>query len=123
MSTSGVIASRTFELSDGRTLNLEFSAPAQLAPDEWRCTFTLIGGAAGRISGSAIGIDSLQALQIAIDAARIELSRIQENITWLGGENRWTGLSRCVPISFGLAFQERLEQMILVEEESLVPPK
>ncbi|WP_108046364.1 hypothetical protein [Bosea sp. 124] len=86
MESSAVIASRTFELGRSGHVEVSFFAPV---PDgnDWRCDYRIEWPDRTR-SYRAFGIDSVQALLLAMKAVQAELTyapeTLNEGLTWLG---------------------------------------
>ena len=66
--------------------------------------------------GRALGEDSVQALQLAFEAVRLELEPHAAILTWYGARGE-TGFPQYVPYSLGGRFRKRLEVMINREIE------
>lgn len=84
----------------------------------WACPFQISGVGRSRVE-RALGLDSVQALQVAIQAIRIHLERDAKGATWAGGEQGDPGFPQAVP-AFGLAFDRRMRRIIAREEKSFV---
>jgi hypothetical protein len=80
-------------------------------PSVWMCSF-LVEGIPKARRRVARGVDSLQALQNAIEAARHLLNTCGVVCTWHGGEPGEIGLPRPVPTFEGSGFAERIERYI-----------
>ncbi|KFA90807.1 DUF6968 family protein [Archangium violaceum] len=60
----------------------------------------------------AWGMDSIQALQNALQSIRLELTPHADALSWEGGQNGWLGFPKLIPDSFGPTFTLRLEKMV-----------
>jgi len=90
----------------------------RLDPDptgDWMCSFT-----ADTTRGESHGVDSLQALQTAIEGVRAALDSLglSPKLVWVGGEPGVTGIPRSVPFALGRAFAEKIERHIDQEVEA-----
>lgn len=85
------------------------------ATGDYVCPYTL-EGLGDRKVREAWGMDSIQALQNALQAIRLELTPHASNLNWAGGEDGWLGFPKMIPDLFGPAFSLRLEK--LVERET-----
>lgn len=77
---------------------------------DWACAFTT-DKASPECTRQAYGVDEFQALLLAIEGLHMALSRDHRRLTWLG-EPGDTGVPRLSPLMFGLAFRQRIEQLI-----------
>jgi len=82
--------------------------------DDWACTFRIDGMG---IEEQAHGVDSLQALLLAVEGARRALQQSGRTLTWTiggqpAGETGDTGLPRQVPTIVDLAERDRIDHMI-----------
>ena len=96
--------------------------PCAVSEDEWRCAFD-IQGLALPVRSEARGIDSLQALTLAIAGVRLTLSRSGESLTWDEGECGDYGIPRYIPQGFGLAVERHLVAKVESELAALVAQK
>jgi hypothetical protein len=67
---------------------------------------------------SGLGVDAIQALQMALEGVRVRLSREVANLKWFAGYDGDLGFPRLVPSFFGPAFADRLDKIISREVES-----
>jgi hypothetical protein len=110
------IATRRLALvPSGRPVLVELDAPRQLRDDEWVCAHRIRGLGRTR-AGRSRGTDSLQALQLAIEAVRRELEPFGSRLTW-SGEAGELGLPAPVPDYFGGEFRRRMERVVQLETE------
>lgn len=82
---------------------------------DYFCPYTL-EGLGDRKVREAWGLDSVQALQNALQAIRLELTPHANNLSWAGGQDGWLGFPKVIPDLFGPTFTLRLEK--LVERET-----
>ncbi|HEX5748058.1 MAG TPA: hypothetical protein VFZ09_17585 [Archangium sp.] len=62
-------------------------------------------------------MDSMQALQNALQAIRLELTPHADTLSWAGGQDGWLGFPKVIPDLFGPAFTLRLEKMVEKETD------
>lgn len=110
-----MISRRLTEEGTGAEVVIALARPVQLASGDWSCAFTT-DQAAPECTKQAHGVDALQALLVAIEGLHMALAREGRRLTWLG-EAGDTGVPRLSPLSFGLAFRQRVEQLIDQEIE------
>ena len=109
--------SRRLSLLPGRQpVVLELAAPHERRGGEWVCVYRIRGLGRARL-GRAAGDDGLQALQLALSAARRELEPFSGRLTW-AGEPGELGLPECVPDYFGGEFRRRVEGLVRQESEA-----
>lgn len=80
-------------------------------PSVWMCSY-LVEGIPKARRRIARGVDSLQALQMAIEGARCTLNASGVVCTWHDGEPGEIGLPRSVPSFEGSGFAEKIERYI-----------
>ncbi|HYD46948.1 MAG TPA: hypothetical protein VEB21_01305 [Terriglobales bacterium] len=95
-------------------VRIGFPAPARR---DWRCPYQIVGLGSRRVR-YAYGVDSMQALQMALEAVAIELRPHRSQLSWLNTLGL-TGLYRPVPIGFGPKFAEQLEERIQKATETV----
>lgn len=83
----------------------------------WKCAFEVVGMTDG--AHAAVGEDSMQALQMAIEGIRATLAPISAQLSWCG-EVGFVGFSMNVPISYGPRVQHQLEDALVRQERHLV---
>ena len=71
-----------------------------------------IEGIGDRKLCQAHGIDSIQALQNALQAIRLELTPHTSSLRWEGGQDGWLGFPKPLPDLFGPTFAQSLEEMV-----------
>ena len=57
-------------------------------------------------------MDSMQALQNALQAIRLELTPHAKALSWTGGQDGWLGFPKVIPDLFGPTFSLRLEKLV-----------
>ncbi|WNG41684.1 hypothetical protein F0U61_54405 [Archangium violaceum] len=57
-------------------------------------------------------MDSMQALQNALQAIRIELAPHADSLRWEGGQEGWLGFPKVIPDIFGPAFTQHLVKVV-----------
>ena len=110
------IATRHLARTDtGAAVTVQLARPRQRRTGEFECPYRLRG--LGRVKlGRALGEDSVQALQLAFEAVRLELEPHAATLSWYG-ERGETGFPQYVPYTFGGRFRKRLEAMVRREIE------
>lgn len=114
------IVRRVLNGVDGRkgAVVVRIGQPVQTAEDEWACPYAISGiGLHG--FRRAFGVDSLQSLLMALEAARVALAPHRARLTWLSGEPGAFGLTQSAPTEYGQLFAEHVER--LIERETLRP--
>lgn len=91
-----------------RRVEIRIGRPRRAGQD-WACPIQLQGLGGGSVQ-LVYGIDGLQALDLAIEAARVLLERSAERFSWLGEEG--TGIPRTIPDSLGHEFTLRLHGIV-----------
>lgn len=113
------IASR--ELTDAddpsRRIVVSLGLPRQVHPLEWECGVHIDGlePTWERVGG----VDSMQALPLAVETLRLSLKRSPYRLAWLGDSTFYPagGIPRQVPADLGEEFDERMEQLIERERQ------
>ena len=113
--TAPIATRRLALIPSGRPVLVELDAPSQRRGGEWVCAYRIRGLGRTR-AGRSHGADSLQALQLAIEAVRRELEPFGSRLTW-SGEAGELGLPALVPDYFGGEFRRRMERLIQLETE------
>lgn len=106
----------------GRMVTVTIGKPMLKPSGDWACPVD-IQGLHEAVRDSAYGVDAVQALQLALEGARQTLKKSGLAVTWCDGEPGETGLPIVVPYIFGRAFDERMEQLIDEEIQTLVDEK
>jgi hypothetical protein len=96
----------------GRAVVLIISKPRRWRQD-WICDFRIEGIPDGH--GSHAGVDPLQALQLAITAARMMLDASGLPLVWLEGEPGDVGIPLPVPTTYGWKAQRKWERRLYRE--------
>jgi uncharacterized protein DUF6968 len=81
------------------------------ATGDYFCPFSIEGLGAQK-AREAWGIDSMQALQNALQAIRLELAPHANTLSWVGGQDGWLGFPKVIPDLFGPKFTRRLEALV-----------
>src|SRR3712207_1676313 len=82
---------------------------------DYFCPYTL-EGLGDQKASEAWGMDSMQALQNALQGIRLALTPHANTLSWAGGQEGWLGFPKVIPDLFGPTFTLRLEK--LVERET-----
>jgi len=115
------VASREFKNEKtGRRIIAEIFTPRQVAHEEWACRF-VIRGLPGRHQHDAHGIDSLQALGLAMQGVRYHLERSGLPISFVGAVGEF-GIYRQLA-GFDVPTTRHLEQLVDREIAKLVRAK
>lgn len=120
-----VIARRTLTISGAkdRTVAVSMGIP-HLTPgpgfEVWECSISIAGLRPEPLVDSVTGVDSLQALLLAVQTIRWHLTQSGVNFEWLGetllGSNDG-GIPRFLQIGMGKEFDERIDAAIDRETE------
>jgi hypothetical protein len=116
------IAERRLERRDavGGIVMVRVGIPEiDLPYDNWRCPF-LIEGLGDDSIQYGKSDDSMAALQNAFRGIRCVLEQSGIPLRWEGMEDGDTGFPMDADRGYGIAFQKRLEKMILAEEDEYV---
>lgn len=109
-----VIAERTLTVGGqrGSSARIRIGKPRKdRATGDYFCPYTL-EGLGDRKVHEAWGVDSIQALQNALQAIRLELTPHASTLSWAGGEDGWLGFPKMIPDLFGPTFSLRLEKLV-----------
>jgi hypothetical protein len=116
---SRVIASRVLNEIGGslREIVVSFEEPQRDPRGDWRCRFLIKGLGKPQIH-SAGGVDSLQALLLAVEGARVALDKTGSRFTWLetNPDKAGSGIPRFIPTHQGPRFEARVH--LAIERES-----
>jgi hypothetical protein len=108
---SSVIAARDVRVDDqDSVVTIALRAPSPDPEGDWECTYTIDGLDIPHV-GSAKGIDSVQALTMALEGIRVVLERSGKSFSWEGGDGD-AGFPRFVPMAFGSEFSAALNRTI-----------
>lgn len=102
------IAERAYHDPAGRVITVRIGQPEPDPAGDWRCSVHVDG--IEQEPRDVHGIDALQALEIAIDYARLTIERSGIAVSWLGGAG--AGISMTVPSYLPAAMQRELERVI-----------
>ena len=110
------IATRHLARTDtGAVVTVQLGRPRGRRTGEFECPYRVRG--LGRVKiGRALGEDTVQALQLAFEAVRLELEPHAAILTWYG-ELGETGFPQFVPYTLGVRFRKRLEAIVNREIE------
>jgi hypothetical protein len=92
-------------------VTVRLGQPEQEPTGEWACPVDIQGIPQAGIE-YARGIDAVQALQLAMTAARQRLDASGLSLSWSQMEPGETGFPAFVPYSFGLFFSRKIERYI-----------
>ncbi|HZI03274.1 MAG TPA: hypothetical protein VEZ71_04595, partial [Archangium sp.] len=109
-----VIAERTLTIvgQEDSSARIRIGKPRKdRATGDYFCPYTL-EGLGDRTIREAWGMDSIQALQNALQAIRLELAPHTNTLSWTGGQDGWLGFPKVIPDLFGPAFSLRLEKLV-----------
>ncbi|MGH7563122.1 MAG: DUF6968 family protein [Gemmatimonadota bacterium] len=102
MGVESTIAERELiDVESGKPVRIRVERPGQVADDEWCCRFSVEGAAPGSLD-RAYGIDSLQALVLALEGIRLAVEGKRDQLSFMDGPPGQLGLPlrRC-PTSRG----------------------
>lgn len=97
---------------------LRIGKPRPDPKGDWVCPVHVQGLLNDTQQQSGYGVDAVQALMNALEAARYMLDRSGLALTWSGGEPGDAGVPRLVPAFFGLTFARTIEAHIDREVEN-----
>ena len=117
-----VVATRLFRAADGRTVIATIYEPVMARPDEWKCDFR-ISGLSEDVKSYAQGVDSMQALAMAIQGLRVHLEAVDATLTWFDGEPGDSGIPCQMPNGYGRAVERHLQDVVNEEVAKLVAAK
>lgn len=105
------IATRRFAVFGSRTKSVtcRFARPYRVGRD-WACSYEVKGLSRG-LQGQAFGVDSVQALLMAVEAARTHVAESRIILTGVWSDVPG-GFPRLVPAAFGLEFATRVGALI-----------
>jgi len=95
---------------------VSFERPEQVAAKEWKCSFRLEGEEIARYD--AYGVDSVQALCLALERARIILEESGRRFVWIGGDDGDHGFRLMIPSFLGYEFAKQLEAEVTANIEA-----
>ncbi len=91
-------------------VEVKLGYPEMRTPDEWACPFRIVG-LDHEISEYGIGVDSLQAIMMAIEGIATYLRSSGRTLSWLGMPGE-TGIRRQIPMMMGAEFANEIEAHI-----------
>jgi hypothetical protein len=108
-----VIAERELEVvgSPSRKVKVRLSRPIQVDTGDWACTHRIVGLGDDMV-GVTSGVDSMQALQLALDHVRTILEQSSERLAWFGNEEMGSGIPRSIPVVLPRSYATSIEQVI-----------
>ena len=101
------ICTRTLVADSGDTVIVRIARPQRRNAGEWSCRFDIAG-----TTDFAFGLDSVQALTLALQMVRRRLEESDHLLQWEGGEEGDHGFEMNVPRIFGLAKTQEVEQIV-----------
>lgn len=114
------IAERVFDWLNGRgqVRAILFTPERDPGSDDFRCRFNLSGLPRGsQKTEECWGIDTLQALYMAIQGVRATLEPFRQQLRWNG--SYWLGLSQFITDGFGPGIDRHFERLVDMELERL----
>jgi len=103
----------------GEKITLRISKPKKDRHGDWKCDFQIQGLGDDEIK-AAHGIDSMQAITVAIQAIRAFLTKSGRELTWEGGEKGDIGMPFEIPAYLPLPQRNRIEQVVKEEIDRFV---
>lgn len=100
-------------------MTVRLAKPYEAAASEWVSHVEVRRGRI-RTALDVRGSDAFQSLILALKAIRYEIDKLQQPITWEGGEPGDAGFPLYVTDLFGLELTRRLETMVAAETERFV---
>jgi hypothetical protein len=119
MRRQDTIARRSVDLRARKGLGAEIrlGRPKRKRDGSWRCEYE-VKGTPNAYSGFAAGVDSLQALELALFGLRARLALDRGTVRWLG-EAAAEGIAQHVPCFLPMTFRTRIARAIEREERRL----
>jgi hypothetical protein len=109
---SEIIAERSFRTPEGKPVVARIYQPEQLDnSSEWSCKIEVLGMEAPFV-GSAIGVDSFQALYLAMRRLCAHLDETADKLLFLDGKARDSGIPLIMPWSFGPSLKAEVYRLI-----------
>lgn len=102
-------------------VEVQLGYPEMRTADEWACPFRVVGLGA-EIYEYGIGVDSLQAIMMAIEGIAVFLRDSKRSLSWIGMPGE-TGIRRQIPMMMGAEFANEIEAHIDAKIESFVKEK
>jgi hypothetical protein len=104
-----IVAERCLRINDTRDVWVRIGAPRPSGGD-WRCPYA-ITGLGQTIVAESMGVDSMQALQLAFAWIRSYLTPKKSSLVWLR-KGDGLGFPRQVPENLGQALEDQVERLI-----------
>ena len=117
-----IVATRSFDKATGGIVVANVFEPKEMNPHQWGCRFE-ISGLPIDVAESAYGVDSMQALMMALEGIRVRLENSNVTLTWLQGEPHVLGITRPIPFAYGLKVQQHLTKMVEDEVAEIISAK
>lgn len=113
------IATRVLKLQENpqQQIEVQLAEPEQVSELEWRCAYRVPFQKTDP-TYYAYGVDSFQALLMALTGIRAHLDAKKETFLWLSEEPGDHGFPKWIPQIFGVGFSQKLEQMVDAEVEN-----
>lgn len=102
-----VCSRRLVSEDDGDSVLVRIARPRRRGKGEWSCRIEIAGQ-----SEFAFGLDSVQALTVALQMVRLKLQHDDRRLRWAGGEDGDHGFEMHVPRIFGLAKTLEIEGLV-----------
>lgn len=122
-----IIATRILWRGKGKTrrkVTVTLEKPVETIPgEEWKCNYKISGISKRPVASHAYGVDSMQALQGALEFINVALNKAGDcswfstiDASWLKGNPvGMTGFSRSIPWDLGADFTERMTKLVTDE--------
>lgn len=108
-----IVATRKLSQVGGkqRFVIVKIGKPRKQKQGDWECPYHINGIGTQKVMYGH-GIDSVQALVMALEGVRTTLEKSTKKLSWAGGEPEETGFTRFVPTFYGLKFSKHLHRLI-----------
>ncbi len=100
------VVTRVLESAEGN-VEIKIGQPEKVIDDEWSCAYSV-----AEETSYAHGLDSFQALLMALTGMRVALDNLKSKLKWRGGKAGDHGIPRMVPHAFGVDFSRKIEEVI-----------
>jgi hypothetical protein len=113
MDVEEIVAERELEVlgSPSRKVIVRIGKPVRESSGEWGCPHRIEGLGEASVEVT-YGVDSMQALQLAMDRVRAILGESAERVAWFGDEQLGSGMPRTVPVILPRSYAVAVEEMI-----------
>ena len=109
---SEIIAERSFRTPDGKPVVARVYRPEKIGgSSEWSCKIE-VQGLEAPFEQSSIGVDSFQALYLALRGLCVHLDKIADNLLFLDGKAGDSGTPLIMPWSFGGSLKAQVYELI-----------